>query len=80
MLIFFKNMIKATVALALLLGAMFLAFGGALTVFGTTGSSNLAALWLIFFLVIAGTFAITLSQDNEFSRRAEKEFNAFWSW
>lgn len=80
MFTFFKNMVKAAIALALLLGAIFLAFGGALTVFSMTGSSNLAALWLMFFLIIVGAFAITLSQDNEFSRRAEKKFNAFWSW
>lgn len=79
MFTFFKNIIKAIVIVMLLMAVIHLAFGGALFIFGAFGA-NSAAAWLFFFLVAVFACIITLAQENEFSKRAEKEFKAFWSW
>jgi len=79
MITFFRTVIKAIVIVALMIGVVYLAFGGALHVFVAFGS-NPAAAWLTFFLIAVVSCMITLAQENGFSNRVQKLGKAFWNW
>ena len=75
----FKNMIKATVTVALVFAMVSLAFWPAGAIYIMVGSNG-AVIWLVFYLVSMTTVMFTLSQENAFSKKVNKLGKAFWEW
>jgi len=72
-------MIKAIVAVALMVGVVFLGFGGAVHLLVAIGSGA-AAIWMLFYLIVMIAVMIALSQENTFKEKVEKVSKAFWNW
>ena len=80
MFTFFKIMIKAIFMVAGLLGIVALGFIPAIQIIIHIGSNGLAAIWLLFYLIVFMAVMIALSQENTFSKKVEKVSKAFWNW
>lgn len=80
MITFFKIVVKAIVVVAGLCSIVFSAFMPAIYAIVHLGSGEIAAAWLLFYLIAFIAVMIALSQENTFSKKVEKVSKACWSW